>query len=320
MKNLSPSSDIHHTPFQSARRVVLETIDSAIAALATPQHGVVTREQLLALGLTDGAILYRTRIGRLHRLYRGVYAVGHYPVSPLAHAMAAVLACGAGAALSHGSAATLWGVTAHWRSPLEVTAGSARRRPQLHLHRSSTLTSRDITVHFGITVTSPARTLLDIAERLGDVALARAVNDLRHARFLWLADLAELLARHPQTRTTNRLRKFLAHPERAPTRSELEDAFLRFLERYGLPEPIINTRVAGHEVDVLFPAHRLVVELDGYDFHDGREQFEIDRDRDADLLTAGIATVRVTSERVKLKPAREAARLHAILASRAPGG
>ena len=295
-----------------------DTIDNVIAAIAGPQHGVITRWQLLDVGLTDGAMAYRVAIGRLHRLYNGVYAVGHRPVSPYAHALAAVLACGPGAALSHGSAATLWGITKHWQSPLEVTARSARRRPRLHIHRSTTLTRRDVTRHYGIPVTTPARTLLDNTDRLADTVLARAVNDLRLARYLSLADLADLLARHPHTRAANRLCEHLAHPQRPPTRSEFEDAFLPFAKRYGLPAPQVNTRVAGHEADILFPAHKLVVELDSWQYHSGREQFERDRDRDPDLLAAGIVTVRLTWERFSLTPEREAERLHAILARCAP--
>lgn len=297
---------------------MLDTIDRRIAALASRQHGVVTRRQLLDLGVGKDAIVHRLKIGRLIPLHRGVYAVGHRPVSRHAHALAAVLACGPGAALSHGSAATLWGITKHWQSPLEVTARTERQRPGLDIHRSSTLTARDQTIHFGIPVTSPARTLLDHAARLNDIALGRAVNDLRRAGYLRLVDFAELLPRHPNAQAANRLRKHLAHPDRAPTRSEFEDAFLDFARRYDLPEPEVNAHVAGHEVDMLFPAHRLVVELDGYEYHRGREQFEGDRDRDADLLAARIATVRVTWQRFHLTPSREASRLQAILAGRAP--
>jgi predicted transcriptional regulator of viral defense system len=297
---------------------VVDAIDRMIAVIAGPQHGVISREQLLALGLSDGAIVYRVKIGRLHRLHAGVYAVGHRPVSPLAHAFAAVLAAGPGAALSHSSAATLWGMSKEWQTPLEVTARSARRRAGVQFHRSKTLICQDITMHFGIPVTTPARTVLDNTPRLSDPALARAVNDLRRASYLALSHLAELLARHPQTRATNRLRTHLAHPERPPTRSEFEDAFLLFAEQNDLPEPLVNTVVAGHEADVFFPEHQLVVELDGWDFHSDRIHFESDRDRDPDLLAAGIATVRLTWERLHLKPAREAARLHEILARRAP--
>jgi len=294
------------------------TIDNLIAAVAAPQHGVITRLQLLALGLGTEAIRYRIQIGRLYRLHPGVYAVGHRPVSPYAHAIAAVLACGAGAALSHGSAATLWGIAKAWDFPLEVTAPSKHHHRQLRVHRSTTLTPRDTTVHFGIRVTTPARTLFDNADRLDDVAVARAVSSLRRAGYLSLADLAELIGRHVPSRATNRLRRQVAHPERAPTRSEFEDAFLLFAERYELPDPLVNTRVAGHEADIFYPAHKLVIELDGYEFHSGRDQFLSDRNRDIDLLVAGIATARLAWEPLQLRPGHDAARLHRILAQRAP--
>jgi hypothetical protein len=297
---------------------VSETIDRAIAAIAGPQHGVVTHLQLLDLGLTERMIWYRLKIGRLQRLHRGVYAVGHRPVSPHAHAIAAVLACGPGAVLSHSSAATLWAITKHWSPRHEVTTRSGRARHRLRVHRSRTLTPRDRTVHFAIPVTSPARTLLDNTNGLTDRELTRAISELRHTRYLSLADLDELLDRHPPSRATNRLREQITHPERPPTRSGFEDDFLPFAERYGLPKPEINTRVAGHEADVLFRAHKLVVELDGWEFHSGRNEFEHDRDRDADLLAAGIATLRVTRERLDHTPDREADRLHTILARRAP--
>jgi very-short-patch-repair endonuclease/predicted transcriptional regulator of viral defense system len=297
-------------------REVADTIWRRIAAVAAPQHGVITRRQLLLLGVGADAIVYWVATGRLHTLHRGVYAVGHLPVSPHAHAMAAVLACGDGAALSHRSAAALWGIDREWPDQLEVTARSARRRPKLVIHRSSTLTHRDVTEHFGISVTSPERTVLDNANRLGDRRLARTINDLRLAGHLSLGRLAELLDRHPPNAATKRLKPQVAKPERAPTRSEFEDAFLLFADRYDLPELRVNTRVVGHEADIFFPDHRLVVELDGYEFHSPRDQFESDRDRDADLLAAGIATVRITWERLTWKPSREAARLNAILEER----
>jgi hypothetical protein len=235
----------------------------------------------------------------------------------LAHALAAVLACGPGAVLSHRSAATLWGTDKHAPSKPEVTTRAGRSRPGIRVHRSRTLTDADVTEHFGIRVTSPARTVFDNASRLNDVRLARAVNELRRARYLSLADLAELLDRHPPCAATKRLREHVAHPERAPTRSEFEDAFILFAKRYGMPEPLVNSDVLGYEIDIFYPAHKLVVELDGYETHGTRGQFEDDRDRDADLLAAGIVTVRMTWERLTLKPAREAARLHVILERRA---
>jgi very-short-patch-repair endonuclease len=294
-----------------------DALDRAIAAIAGPQHGIVSRAQLLALGLTSNEIQYRISIGRLHPIHSGVYAVGHMPISPHVLAYAAVLACGPNAALSHGSAATLWGIAKEWQLPLEVTARAQHAHRRLRVHRSRTLTEADVTEHFGIPVTSPARTLFDNAPRLSDVRLGRAVNQLRASHYLSLDDLWELLERRPLTSASKRLCVQLAHPEQRPTRSELEDAFVRFAKRYGLPEYQVNTGVSGYEADIFFPEHRLVVEVDSWEYHRERDQFESDRDRDATRLAAEIATVRVTWERMNLAPQREADRLLAILAQRA---
>jgi hypothetical protein len=296
--------------------ITISRVDSAIAELASTQHGLVTHPQLVELGLAIRAIGYRIQTGRLIRLYRGVYAVGHRPVSSHSGALAAVLACGPGAVLSHGSAGTLWGVHSHWRTPLEVTAPSLHRQAGLLVHRSKTITPRDVTVHFGVPVTTPARTLLDLAARLDDAALTRAFNDLRHARYLWPADLGELLDRTRSSRAVSRLRYHVGTAQAAPTRSRPEDDFRAFAARYGLPPYETNAPVAGHEVDVWFAEHRLAVEVDGWDFHNGRAEFERDRDRDADLLAVGIPTLRVTTERLRDRPDREAARLLATLTVR----
>ena len=222
--------------------------------------------------------------------------------------------CGPGAVLSHGTAASLWGVDKRWRTPFEVTVPSARRRPGIRIHRTR-LHRRDIRRHDGIRVTSPARTVLDIAPHLTDRALTRAVNDLRIARHLRATDLQELIDRCPTHHGAPRLRA-LVDPHRGPTRSELEDAFQDLTERYGLPPALINARVAGYEVDVLFPEEKVIVELDGYEFHGTREAFEDDRERDATTLQAGFATVRLTWQRMQDRRAREAARLHSILLAR----
>ena len=139
------------------------TPDVLIAAVAARQHGVVTVAQLLAAGFDHDAVAYRRRVGRLHLLHRGVYAVGHRPPSPLATAMAAVLACGPDAALSHRSAAALWRILPRWHSPTEVTTPTKRAHPGIHIHRSP---NADATTHYGIRVTTPARTLIDLADVL----------------------------------------------------------------------------------------------------------------------------------------------------------
>jgi Transcriptional regulator, AbiEi antitoxin/Protein of unknown function (DUF559) len=288
--------------------------DKASARLAGRQRGYITRRQLLDLGLGPDAVAYRVRTGRLIPVHAGVYAVGHAPVSSPDRAYAAVLACGPAAILSHGTAASLWGVDKRWQTPFEVTVPSVRRRPGIRIHRAK-LYRRDIRRHDGIRVTSPARTVLDIAPRLTDRALTRAVNDLRIARHLRATDLQDLINRCPTHHGVPRLRA-LVDPHRGPTRSELEDAFQDLTERYGLPPALINARVAGYEVDVLFPEEKVIVELDGYEFHGTRQAFEGDRERDATTLQAGFATVRLTWQRMQDRRAREAARLHSILAAR----
>ena len=293
-------------------------VERAIAAIALRQHGALTRVQLLGIGLSSDAIAYRLEIGRLVRLHHGVYAVAYRPTSPLTHAMAAVLAAGDAAVLSHSSALTLWLGGKYWSKPLEVTAPTSRARPGLKIHRSHTLTKRDVTRHLGIPVTSPARTVLDNARRLPKRPLTRAVMDLRHSGYLRLSALEELLARHPRTPHAKRLRPFLAHPNRNPTRSPFEDDIVEFCELYDLPTPEFNFPFAGYEIDVFFPEHGVAVELDGWDFHSDRASFESDRERDADLLDRyGIVTIRITRDRFDADPAREAARLHRILRKRA---
>jgi Transcriptional regulator, AbiEi antitoxin len=298
---------------------VADEVDKAIAALARKQHGYVTRGQLLGVGLGPEAIKYRIGIGRLIPVYVGVYAVGHLPVAPEARAHAAVLACGDGAVLSHGSAASLWKYAKHWTMPHEVIAASRRRRPGIKVHRATPLTRRDVTRQLGVPVTSPARTVFDMTPGLKtDAGLRRFVNDARLTYTFHLSDLGELLARHPRHPATKRLLPFL-EARRGPTRSDFEDDFVVFASRYGLPAPIVNTYVLGHEVDALFPEQRLIVELDGWEFHGDRGSFESNRDRDAELLAASFAIVRVTTERLEQAPAREARRLHKILqARRAP--
>jgi predicted transcriptional regulator of viral defense system len=293
-------------------------LDKVIAALARKQHGYLTRRQLLDIGLSSDEIKYRVRSGSLIPVYAGVYAVGHLPLAPEARAHAAVLACGDGAILSHGSAAALWKYVRHWPPRFEVIATWDRRRRGIKVHRTKTLTRRDTTRQLGVPVTSPARTVFDMTPRLKtDGALRRFVNDARLTRTFHLSDLAELLERHPRHPATKRLTQFLDPRAGGPTRSEFEDAFTDFAREYGLPTPITNTRLLGFEIDALFPEHRLIVELDGAEFHLDRYAFESDRDRDAELLAAGYVTVRITWERLKFQPAREADRLRRILRNRA---
>jgi very-short-patch-repair endonuclease len=269
-----------------------------IATTAGRQHGHITRGQLCALGVNDMLIGRWRRAGRLVRVHAGVYAVGYRRVEPIAQAMAAVLACGAGALLSHDSAAALWGWRRWPRTP-EVTVVRQRRRPGIHTHRTRSLPRGDRDWQLGVPVTSPERTIREIESRLTRKQFTRIVKDasLQHR----LDDAA-----------VTRLLGYAAEP----TRSEFEEAFRRFCRRFGLPTAQTLATVHGYEVDALFSAQRLVVELDGWEFHRGRVAFNDDRHRDADLLGFGYETVRITWERLHETPEREAARLKRILARR----
>ena len=265
-----------------------DTADRRAAEIAARQHGLVTRPQLLRAGFADNAIAHRVQTGRLIRLRHGVYAVGHRPPSPHARALAAVLACGPEAVLSHRSAGALWGLI-RWNGAIEVTAATARRHAGVLVHRSRTLTPDHTTRHYAIPVTTPARTLHDLARVLDSASLTRAVNDAR---------LRHLIRMETET---------------GPTRSVFEDAFLAFVRRHDLPRPEVNQRVAGYEVDMLWRRQRLVAELDGRAYH--QQAFEEDRERDATLVAAGLRVVRVTWRRLTRHEEREAARFRALIAA-----
>ena len=229
--------------------------------------------------------------------------------------MAAVLACGPGAVLSHRSAAALWGIDPSWRSPVDVIVPGGSRPAGICAHRSLTLRAADVTVRDGIPVTTPARTVIDLADVLDDGRLARAVNEAQVLGVLSSRGLATAVAGASGRRASGRLRPYVDRPG-APTRSAFEDAFLAFAERHALPRPEVNQHVAGYLVDVLWRRHRLVAELDGRAFHDHAQPFERDRERDADLLAAGYPVVRITWRRMTRQSDREAERLRAILGAR----
>jgi hypothetical protein len=175
------------------------------------------------------------------------------------------------------------------------------------------LAQRDVTTRRRVPVTRPARTLLEIAPRLTEARRRRLYNDALHSRLLRAAQMRELverLATHPGARLLAPLTARVS----GPTRSELEDAFVAFVERFGFPTPQINVVVGGYLVDAYFPDQRLIVELDSAEFHADRHAFERDRERDADGLMADRRTLRITWERLTRRPDREAARLWRILA------
>ena len=229
--------------------------------------------------------------------------------------MAAVLACGEGAALSHWAAAALWTV-APWPSKLEVTAPRRRSRPGLITHRSRTLTPRDTRRRDGVRVTSPVRTVLDLQSRLDDDQLVRLVNDLRMARHIGDGAFTEL------TERSARVRRLLG--DGALTESKLEDLFRRFVARHGLPMPEVNVwRVIGgrrRRLDAFYPAARLIIELDSWRFHRDRVSFERDRAKDAAALAEGLRTLRSTDRRLRGDAPEEARLIRRILDEAAEAG
>jgi Transcriptional regulator, AbiEi antitoxin len=236
--------------------------DRAVAAVARAQHGVVARDQLLALGLSRHAVAHRIAKGHLHPLHRGVYAVGHRSLSAHGRHLAAVLACGPEAVLSHRSAAVLWDLLAPQDDgPIHVTAPTHRRPPagvQLHCSVTSQLVHRH-----AIAVTVPVRTLVDLAATAPREELARALEEARLQRLVTDGELQRCVRCRPGARA---LRDLLVD-EPSLSRSEAERRLLSLLRRAGLPSPRTNVRVAGHEVDALWPHQRLVVEVDGFAFH-----------------------------------------------------
>jgi very-short-patch-repair endonuclease len=271
-----------------------------ISQLAESQQGWAARWQLLRLGVSRDVIDHRVATGEWIARYAGVYGIGHRTPGPIADAAAAVLACGEGAVLSHDSAAALWGL-GRWPARHEVIAPNQRRRRGIVSHRSTTLEADDVTRHHGVPVTTPVRTICDVASRRTDDQLLQAIDDARIATYLGPDALDELIRR------CGRVRGLLGD---GPTRSALERQWRRFALRHRLPPHQVNAPLHGYLVDVYFAAHRLVVELDGWHFHRGPRSFRSDRLRDTVLKDHRIDTVRLTADRLT---ASEAARLHRIL-------
>ena len=292
--------------------------DRLIDALAARQHGVVGRGQLLEARLSPEQVRHRARTGRLHRLYRGIYAVGHGTLDARGHWMAAVLACGDGADLSHRSAAALWGIRSTRAERVEVAVPSLagrRRRARLLVRRLSHLPASEVTRHDRIPVTTPARTLLDLAAILARPELERVVDESERLGLFALRAVEAVLARSSGRPGTRSLAEMLAHWREPPlTRSELERRFLDLCEDHGLPPPAVNAIVADCEVDFHWPEAGLIVETDGGESHGTRAAFARDRARDAGLTARGWRVVRFTYRQVVREPERASGLLAELLA------
>lgn len=281
-------------------------VDVGLAALAAAQHGVVSLAQLRAVGLSGPAARKRAARGRLHRIHRGVYAVGHRRISVKGRLAAAVLACGEGATSSHRSAAYLLGLVRGVAAFVEVTVpvqDGRRGHTQVVVHRSSTLSADDVTLVEGIPCTTVARTLLDLADVLPERRLMAAIDSAERLRLYDDRQVKAVLARGGGRRAAKRLRRALGtYEEPDATRSELERRALALFAASDLPPPRVNSYVetaAGPiQVDFFWPDRGLVVEADSYLWHSARRDFENDRERDQLLHAAGFSVVRVTWRQV----------------------
>jgi hypothetical protein len=292
-------------------------IDNEVATIAADQHGVIAHRQLVELGLSPSAIQRRLSGGRLHPIHFGVYAVGHPLLSKLGRWSAAVLAAGPRALLSHESGAELLGIARATGARPHVTAPGRSRRghPGIVLHLPRRLDPEDVAVAEGVPVTSVARTLLDLSESVSAGRLGRAVEEAERLGIFDLAGVERLIERSRGRRGRRRLSVAVSrYRPSALTRSELERAFLDLCLAAGLPRPAANTFLAGFEVDMAWPEDRLVVELDGHEFHRTRSAFERDRIRDAELLLAGYRVLRVTHHRLLTAPAEVVGALRSLLA------
>jgi very-short-patch-repair endonuclease len=279
--------------------------DQVVGGFADRQHGVVGREQLLAAGVGRGVIVRGVEAGRLRPVFRGVYAVGHVALRREGWWMAALLACGEGAALSHRTAATIWGLVTGPTLPIDVTTSRdhGRKHRQITIHRML-LAPLDALVRDNLRVTTPSRTIVDLAASLEGRALRNAVERAQDLRRFDPNDIHTTLARAPRRPGTRRLHDLITvlAPDEDNARSHLERLFLRLTRRARLPKPTTNHDIAGRRCDFAWPVERLVVETDGYRYHSSPTAKRRDHRRDRQLTALGWRPVRFTYEEVAFEP------------------
>jgi hypothetical protein len=289
-------------------------VDAAIAEIAGRREGLVTHDELIALGLSRNAVRWRLRDGRLHRMFRGVYLVGHSIAPPLARERGALLAAGGEALISHRSAAVLWELlppTEDGDVHVTVIARACANRPGIRVHRSATMQRQDWSRRHGIPVTSAARTLLDFAEDATSRELEAAFDEALIQKRTTRRQLRRVLARSPGRHGAAPLTALLER-SRPPafTRSSGERVLLALVHAGGLPEPQANVRRHGHELDLYWPG--LNVELDAWDVH--RDRVASDHIRDFELQAAGIRVLRVTGRQLAYEPEQTLVRIAQALA------
>jgi hypothetical protein len=285
-----------------------------IAVLAERQYGVVSTAQLRSSGLSANLVYHRVTRGRLHRIHRGVYAVGHARLTFRGWLWAAILACGGPrvASISHACAAAVWDLRGIPSGAIDVTTPrAATSREGIRAHESTL--PPDASDHDGLPVTSVARTLVDLAGTERPDRLAALCRRAEFHRLLDVTAIETLLPGRRGARALRRAIRDLADTGPELTRSDLEEMFLSLVARHGLPAPLVNVRVLGFTVDFFWPVQRLVVETDGARAHMTASAFERDRRRDSKLVANGLRVMRFTPSRVAGEPASVAAELRAAL-------
>ena len=300
------------------------TVDARLAELASEQEGVLALWQIRAAGLSARAAQERAEAQRLHRLFPGVYAVGHSRVSADGWRIGAVLACGEGAVLSRLSAAKAWGLLNDDGRRFDVVApgrsgGRIGDRRSIDLRRTRRLADEDTTVLRGIPITTVSRTLLDLAGCARARVLRHAVHEAEVMQLLDVDAVVATIERNPGRRGTRVLRAALGIT--APEPDDFASRFLALCVDYGLPTPSLGVHVDGgdrlYEVDALFEAERLIVELDGRRVHASVRNFQTDRRRDSVLAARDFQTLRYTWHRLRDERSAIAAELRRVLALRA---
>jgi very-short-patch-repair endonuclease len=276
------------------------TRNARIAQIAGAQRGRVATRQLRAAGISTSAIGRMIASGTLIAVHRGVYRVGHAAPVRLGDETSALLAVGDDAALSHFSAAILWGLLAPGSGDGQIHVVAPRERrvspAGVAVHRSRMLERRDVWTREGLPVVSPARALLDIAPVAGDRQLELAVDRGLVDRVLKPAHVADILSRAGGHRGRARLAAVLERQTAGTTmtRSEAEERLLELIRSARLSQPVVNAKVGGYEVDFFWPHERFALEVDGYRYHSARSVFERDRRKDNDLRKLGVTTMRTT--------------------------
>lgn len=280
---------------------------AVIRSLAERQHGVVDNRQLLELGIGEGLVLRRQEAGLLIRLYRGVYALGHRRITREGRWMAAVLACGPGAVLSHFSAGHLWGICGS-SGPIEVLRQSGGFRadghPDIRLHQTRRLYEHEVALERGIPVATMERVLLDLASRRDPKQLERMlVQSSKRDDFSW-ARFSRITSRRRGCKGVGKLRRVAQEvsPEALETRSVSEVDFLALWRDVSSLVPAVNVLVEGRLVDFLWSEQKVIVETDSWSHHGDRPTFEDDHQRDVDLVAAGYEVHRTTYKMLERNP------------------